>query len=280
VTVETTAASERIRRFFDDLGDEEWQRLEKDLPGRVSLEVHRRFLARFVRPDMRVLEVGAGPGRFTIELARLGARGFVTDLSAVQLGLNAEYVRAAGAEHAVDGRELLDITRDLDRFDDGSFDAVLAYGGPLSYTFEHADSALRGLLRVAGRSGVLVASVMSLLGAWRDRLAGAVELATQLGEDSSDAMLRTGDLRHLQREGHVCQLFRAAELHELVARCGGTVLATSASNWASLGDQAAVATLAADPDRWRRFLDHEVRACAEPGALDGGTHILVAATGS
>lgn len=32
----------------------------------------------------------------------------------------------------------------------------------------------------------------------------------------------------------------------------------------------------ADAGRWARFLDHEVAACAEPGALDGGTHVLVA----
>jgi hypothetical protein len=33
---------------------------------------------------------------------------------------------------------------------------------------------------------------------------------------------------------------------------------------------------AADRDRWRRFLEHEIAACAEPGARDGGTHILFA----
>jgi 16S rRNA A1518/A1519 N6-dimethyltransferase RsmA/KsgA/DIM1 with predicted DNA glycosylase/AP lyase activity len=31
----------------------------------VSFEIHRRFAADHVRPGMSVLEVGAGPGRFT-----------------------------------------------------------------------------------------------------------------------------------------------------------------------------------------------------------------------
>jgi len=50
---------ELVRRYYDALGEAEWEHLERNLRGRVSLEVHRRFLRRFVRRDGRVLEVGA-----------------------------------------------------------------------------------------------------------------------------------------------------------------------------------------------------------------------------
>jgi SAM-dependent methyltransferase len=118
-----------MRDDYDELGEEEWHRLARDLPGRVSFEVHRRFLARLVRPGHRVLEVGAGPGRFTTVLADLGARILVTDLSPVQLGLNHTYVGTNRAEEAVETRELLDVC-DTSRYDDGEFDVLLAYGGP------------------------------------------------------------------------------------------------------------------------------------------------------
>jgi hypothetical protein len=55
-----------VRDFYDALAGDEWQRLARDLPGRVSFEVHRRFLARFVRLGQRALEVGAEPGRFRV----------------------------------------------------------------------------------------------------------------------------------------------------------------------------------------------------------------------
>jgi hypothetical protein len=61
-------------------------------------------------------------------------------------------------------------------------------------------------------------------------------------------------------------------------RAGAGLLAASTSNWASLGDTEALADLEADPERWARFLEHEVAACSERGALDGGTHILFAAS--
>lgn len=58
-----------MRDYYDELGHAEWERLASGITGRVSLEVHKRFLARFIGAGQRVLEVGAGPGRFTLELA-------------------------------------------------------------------------------------------------------------------------------------------------------------------------------------------------------------------
>lgn len=273
MTAEDRAAT---RAYYDEFGDAERDRLVRDVAGRVSLEVHRRFLAPFVGTGARALEVGAGPGRFTAELAALGATVVVTDISPVQLDLNARYVGPTDAEAAVERRELLDVC-DVSRFADGEFDVVLAYGGPLSYAFEETEPALRGLLRITAPGGVVVGSVMSMLGTWRHQLPGVVQVAAAFGEDANDRVLTTGDLRHLAGSAHVCQMFRASGFAELVSAAGGRMLAMSASNWASLGDPDVLADLEADPGRWSRFLDHEVAACAEPGAVDGGTHILFAA---
>ena len=262
-----------MRDYYDELGHAEWERFESGIAGRVSLEVHRRFLARFIGTGERVLEIGAGPGRFTLELVGLGSRVVVTDFSPVQLELNR--TRLAGVA-LVESWQLLDVC-DTTAYSDGEFDAVVAYGGPLSYAFEHVEEALTGLFRITRPGGVVVASVMSLLGAWRHFLAGTVADAETVGEDANDAVLHTGDLRYAGNR-HICQMFRSREIIDLVERCGGELLAISASNWASLDDPEALARLEADPDRWRRFLDHEVAACEEPGALDGGTHILFAAT--
>ncbi len=269
-----------VRTYFDAFGAGEWDRLVSDPAAVVSLEVHRRFLTPFISAGMRVLEVGAGPGRFTIFLACLGARVVVTDLSPVQLELNAQYVAEAGHESAVESRAVLDVC-DVSRFDDGEFDAVLAYGGPLSYAFDRADSALMGLLRVTRAGGPVVASVMSTLGAYRHFLPGVLELAERYGDEVTDRIIQTGDLRETQPAGsgqHTCRMFRSQDVAALVAKTGSTLRGLSASNWASLGDPEALAGLASSGERWSHFLDNEVAICAEPGAVDGGTHLLFAAS--
>jgi SAM-dependent methyltransferase len=266
---------EKIRAMYDSAGEKEWERLERDVRGRVAFEVHRQFLSRYLRPGQHVLEIGAGPGRFTFVLAELGVTVDVTDFSDVQLGLNRAHLEGSDAERAIASRSTLDIC-DTSRFADASYDAVVAYGGPLSYAFEDAPDAMTGLLRILKPGGVLVASVMSLLGSWRYFLDGVVEESKLYGDDANDLVFDTGDMRHIGA-GHVCQMFRSHEIVDLVHACGGEVLAMSASNWASLGDAELLSELEADPNQWARFVNKEVRACAEPGAVDGGTHLLFAA---
>jgi SAM-dependent methyltransferase len=267
----TDDAVRRIRAHFDDSVEAEWLRLEQTPAGRVSFEMHRRFAARHVRPGMSVLEVGAGPGRFTRVLAELGARVTVTDLSARQLEANEQRARDEGHAASVDSWQVLDV-RDTSRFGDGRFDAVVAFGGPLSYVFDHAEVALRGLLRITAADGIVLGSVMSLLGAWRHFLPAVLELSPE----DNDHILATGDLRRSQPDGHVAQMYRARDLRALIVGAGATPVAMAASNWASLDHPDALAALEASADRWARFLDHEEAACAEPGALDGGTHLLFA----
>ncbi len=266
---------EQIRAHFDALGEGEWARLVATPRVRVTLELHTRMLRRFIRPGARVLEIGAGPGRFTIPLARLGARVVVTDLSATQLALNREKVAEAGCEHAVDDRAQLDI-RDLSRFPDASFDGVVAYGGPLSYVFEQAPRALAECLRVTRAGGVVLASVMSLVGTTRFLMPNVLREVEAGGVQGIDHVIQTGDLRPSQPTGHVCQMYRWREVEALIAEAPCRLLAASASSAISPERAELLVRVAADPELWTRFLDWEERLAQEPGALDGGTHILFA----
>lgn len=223
--------------------------------------MHRRLLREFVRPGDRVLEAGAGPGRFTLELADIGAQVVVGDISPGQLALHRE--KTASVEASVERRLVLDIV-DLGVFRDGEFDAVVCYGGPLSYVLGEADRALGELLRVTRPSGLVLLSVMSLLGSLRaffDSLPGLVD---EFGWNRAVAdVVATGDLPADLNRGHVCRLYRWSDLQALLGRHPCRVVAASAANFVSVNEA------------WDdRFLEIELAACREPGALDGGTHIL------
>jgi len=254
---------EHIARFYDDYGAREWGRFDLSGMDRVGLEVHLRLLREHIRAGDRVLDAGAGPGRFTLELARLGARVVAGDISPAQLELHAE--KTASVEDSIESRELLDIT-DLGRFPDGSFDAALCVGGPLSYVLGEADRALSELLRVTKQGGTVLLSVMSLLGTARAFFEQISGLIDEFGWQRAVAdVFDTGDLDGELNRGHVLRMYRWSSLERLLERHPCRVITASAANF-----------LSARNDAWdERLLEIEIQACREPGALDGGTHIVV-----
>src|SRR5205085_275968 len=121
-----------------------------------------------------------------------GAQVTVGDVSEVQLALNRERVAAAGCETAVCARLVLDIV-DLSDLPSERFDAVVAYGGPLSYVMERADEALAELLRVTRRGGHVLLSVMSLVGATHKFAGSCVKWARERSLADVEHVIHTGD---------------------------------------------------------------------------------------
>ena len=267
---------DQIRAFYDAYGEREWERFDLGPANRVNLYMHRRYLEQYIRAGDHVLDVGAGPGRFTIELARLGATVTVADISPRQLELNRAKVREAGHESSVVDRIPVDVT-DLSRFPPGRFDAVVCYGGPLSYVFEQADDALSELLRVTKSGGYILLSVMSLAGTLRRFLREALDLARDHGTDVLRQLIATGDQAGPLAEvaaGHRFHYYRWAELDRLLRRHPCTIAAATAANFLAIRNEAALQEIMADTDLWSAFLQWEVAVSQEPGALDGGTHII------
>jgi SAM-dependent methyltransferase len=261
---------EYTAEHYDEYGALEWDRHDASWAARTSFAVHQRALTEFVQAGDLVLDAGAGPGRFTIELANLGARVHVGDISPVQLLMNAERVEAAGLEDAVVARTRLDIC-DLSEFADDTFDAVVCFGGPISYAMDRADDAVAELCRVARPGGHVLLSVMSALGAVRRFLPQVLAEGRAFGSAYNDEVLETGDLARATNRGHECHMYRWSELSDLLSARGEIVCASAANFVTAQHDDALDA--ATDAER-AQILDWEIAVCREPGVLDGGTHIL------
>ena len=152
-----------VRLFYDAYGRCEWERLEGSVAGRLKAIVHGDFVRQHVRRGDRTLDAGCGPGRFTVTAAELGATVTALDLSEGQLELAKATVAEASVLDGVEAFVAGDIA-DLSMFADGHFEAVICYGGALSYVCERRHAAAAELVRVARPGGILLVSVMSRLG--------------------------------------------------------------------------------------------------------------------
>jgi SAM-dependent methyltransferase len=256
---------QRIAAFFDAYGEQEWTRFDDGRTPSASLEVHREYLRRFVRAGDRVLDIGAGPGRFTLELARLGAEVVVADLSPGQLELNRLRLADAGLEDRIVDRVVADVT-ELTSFDDDVFDAVVCFGGPVSYAHERSEDAVSELVRVTRPGGHVLLSVMSLVGAlirYRDTV---LDLVRRDGPGPLEQTMRDGILPEGDDYGHLAmRMFRWSELEALLSR-HGTVVAASAAGL--------FAVEPAEPELRNLLARMEFELGAEPGAISCGDHIL------
>ena len=262
-----------IARMFDEYGEAEWARHEASPSARVALHVHRHYLQRFIRSGDHVLDIGAASGRFTVEIARLGARITVADISQRQLDLNAAHLRASGLEQQVKERLVVDVI-DLSMFDDAAFDAVVCYGGPLSWVLEEADRAVDELLRVTKSGGPILVGVMSRYGTMHAFLAGVAEDMDAHGAEETEAIVDTGYIAPPHGTLGPRHLYTWSELEALLSRHRCEIVASSAANFLSIGNDQTCERWLASPPMWERFLRWEVQACAQPGALDGGTQII------
>jgi S-adenosylmethionine-dependent methyltransferase len=151
-----TTSLQTVQSYYDRDPEHEWLRLER---GRFEMPVTMHYLQRYVRSPCSVLDVGGGPGRYAIALARLGHRVDLFDLSPECIAFARR--KAKELDVGLNGFHTGTCT-DLGRFPNESFDAVLCMG-PLYHLTDPADRdrAILESLRVLKRSGVLVAAFLS-----------------------------------------------------------------------------------------------------------------------
>ena len=168
----TEAASEReksirrVRRFYEISAQREWERLEHPTQGALEFAINKAWIKKFLPGSgSRILDIGGGPGRYSIWLAAQGYCVTLGDLSPDLLAI----AREKAGEQEVELEQLVEANAvDLSVFTDNSFDAVLCLG-PMYHLLEESDrQAVAGeLFRVLKPGGHAFVAFLNHLQALR-----------------------------------------------------------------------------------------------------------------
>lgn len=145
----------KVRKFYDELVQREWERLDRHP---VEFALNKRFIERHTKPGDKVLDLGGGPGRYSLWLAEKGCDVMLADLSPN----NIAFAQGKAIEHGVHIKAAVVDGRDLSQFDDCSFDHVLCMG-PMYHLTEEKDrrTVIYECLRVLKPEGTLSAAFIS-----------------------------------------------------------------------------------------------------------------------
>ena len=237
------------RSYYDEFGEREWERLDRDPVTRMEFENTTDYLADYLpeaasesdstlesdaaseseaassSDPVRVLDVGGAAGRYACWLAERGYEVTLADLSATQVDLARENAAERGVADRVTARQ--GDVRDLD-FAADEFDAVCCLGGPLSHVVDDAEraTAMAELRRVARPDAPVFVSVIGRLAMLRDVLKFVVDdshgLLVPVAEDGDYTEARVDELA--DGEGWAeCHGFRADEFEAELVDAGLSV---------------------------------------------------------
>ncbi len=149
---------EIVSRFYDQADED--TRLRRSRHGQLEYAATMHYIHRFAAPGAKVLEVGAGTGRYSLALAREGM-----DVTAVELVESNLAVLKKNCEGIEGIRAYQGDATDLSRFGDGAFDVTLVLG-PLYHLFEKEDvhKAIDEAIRVTRKGGTVLFAFISVFG--------------------------------------------------------------------------------------------------------------------
>lgn len=233
--------------------------------GQVEYTTTMKYIHEYLRalPDARVLELGAGTGRYSIALAREGYA--VTALELTEH--NIEILKSK-----LDGSEPIELVRgsalDLSRFPDGGFDMTLMLG-PMYHLYTREDKlrALKEALRVTRPGGiVMVAYCMN-----EATVISYVFCGGHLRELREKNML-TDDWHCISKPEDIFELIRSEEIEELDRAVGAERIKLVATDGATNYLRPLVDSM--DDETFAAWLDYHLSTCERQDTVGASHHTL------
>lgn len=260
----------KIGEMYNANPQREWNRLARDAYHRLEFIVFMHHLKNHLPAKGLVLDAGGGPGRYTIELAKMGYDVVLLDLSSGCIDTAKQRISEEAVNIQERVRELVvgDVT-DLQRFGDEMFDAVICLD-PLSCLHEACDrkKAVSELVRVSKPGATVALAVRGYL----DVLRTILRIASH--------NLVDGGLEELQQTGNVScggtphHFFRAEELKVLGESQGLSTVVMAGGEGLSSGLPEATEAIAGDPEKWDRWVNAVIATSTVPAIVDSSGHML------
>jgi 2-polyprenyl-3-methyl-5-hydroxy-6-metoxy-1,4-benzoquinol methylase len=261
-----------VKEFYTDQVCQEWRRLVKNAYHRLEFETTLHYLDKYLPSHGLILDAGGGPGRYTLELTKKGYEVVLLDATQANLDFATRQIKRHGLQDKV--KEIIcGSIVDLSRFRDGSFDAVMCTGGPLSHVLDPHDRqrAISQLVRVVKPKAPIFVSVIGRFGVMLEILIyGQFEIEMphfQLIRETGDYMGERGFT--------ACHFYLPEELLAEFTREDVQIMEMVGLEGINSQHVKEFNMLAKDEKRFKIWLETHYQTCTHPGAVAISEHMLI-----
>jgi ubiquinone/menaquinone biosynthesis C-methylase UbiE len=269
-----------VRSYYSEMRMEEWRRLVRDSYHRLEFDTTMHFFNKYSPGSGLVLDAGGGPGRYTLELARLGYDVVLLDLTPELLDIARARIKKARVPDRVK-QVLQGSVDDLSMFEDNTFDAVLCLGA-LSHVTEKGDRerAIDELIRVTKKNSTIFVSVISRLAIL---VCGLVHWPEDIEIDGLYRKLYdTGDysggpgMHARGRTFAPCHLYLREELEDSFKKRRVRVLEMVGLQGLATRHQKETNRLFKKyPRGWKNYWELHLRTCTHPSMVDNSQQFMI-----
>ncbi|CAG0936183.1 Glycine/sarcosine N-methyltransferase [Thermoflexales bacterium] len=268
-------SQESVRNYYAAFDESEWQRLTWP-EGVIEFAVTTRAFDKYLPPHGRVLDIGGGPGRYSIWLAQRGYAVVLADLSPNLLDIARVKIAEAGVQSQVEEVVVCDAC-DLSRFATASFDAVLCLG-PFYHLIDPADRerAATELVRVLKPQSMAFVAFMPLYTFLRRTLALKDERRHLAQPDFVARLMNEGVfLNDVPDRFNAGYGVRPQEVAPFMERRGLKTIELLADTGFAAPHVQHLAELAeSNPHAYERAMDIIVSTANDPSLLGASIHLL------
>ncbi len=252
-----------VKGFYEEISEDD--RLLRSRHGQLEYATTMEYIHRFLRPGAKVVELGAGTGRYSIALAKEGY-----DVTAVELvEKNLEVLRrnASALGKPTRLKALQGDATDLKDLPDEIYDVTLSLG-PMYHLYDPGEvrKAIREAIRVTKPGGVILVAFLSVY---------AILFDNYLKDTLHDGLLENFDEKYRTRH-YAEQLFTGydvIEFEELFLSEPVEHLTTAAAD--------TVLELAEDrtdfsmsDEAFSEFLRYHLATCEKRELLGASSHLI------
>jgi ubiquinone/menaquinone biosynthesis C-methylase UbiE len=206
---------EKVIQYYSTF--DEWNRLSTP-EGMLEFKLIHRIIDNHIKIGSKVLDLGGGPGRHTIELAKKGYVMSLGDLSPDLIKIAKEKAKGINNIESIDVVNSVDLTI----YKDGYFDAVLCFG-PLYHLTDDNDvyRSLIEINRILKPGGQILAIYMPYLSGINGIIERSIRAPEQVDSLVLDEVFKAGIFHNKVNSGfQEGRLLKSNEIENMMEKAG------------------------------------------------------------